>query len=344
MGRPFFLFAVVLDSLLCILLLCSGPASAGRIPDDVAAAINRINGHLYDDEFEAARRDIDSLAAAGVDRPFVLLYRAMLRQSEMMARESDYQEEPFFAALDSLQGQAEAMLANGGDSVLAYFFLGHSHAFRSLYQGRAGHTWSALKKGLAARKAYSKGYALDSTFYDIALGLGSYRYWKSVKTKAINWTPLFKNEKQNGLRLLRLAADSAEISRDAAGAAIIWVYINEKRYGEAIHLADLMRRRYRHGLTFLWALGKAYFELGDVREAAEMYQELLTRLLRDPGNYYNIIEASYYLSKCYRDMGEPSEGWRHRIIDLQEKLAACPIPDDTRKRQKNRLKEIFKKP
>lgn len=325
-------------------VLCwpTGKVEAAHFAPDLKDCLNTITENIYNDKFDKAEHLIDSLYASGCCRPFDFLAYSILYQSVMMAAESDSLESEFFMALDSVEFYSEEMLSEGRDSVLAYYLLGHQFAFRSLYDGRAGHTWSAIKKGLKARNAYSKGYKMDSTFQDIALGLGSYRYWKSVKTNAINWTPLFKDEKGNGIELLRRAADSSEISRDAAKTSLIWVYINEERYAEAIRLAEEMRRRYPHGLTFLWALGEAYYEFGDCDQAILIYTQILSRLKKRPGNYYNIIEAAWYQARCYRKYLKEDDRYREEACALYESISAMPIPEKTAKRQKDKLKDIKK--
>ncbi|MEE9442573.1 MAG: hypothetical protein V3V99_07885 [candidate division Zixibacteria bacterium] len=316
-------------------------ALARHIPDNIKACLNTITANIYNDQFQQAEALIDSLSNDGNARPFDFLFRSILYQSQMMAAESNYLEDQFFECLDSVEAYSRIKLESGQDSALAYYFSGHSHAFRSLYQGRAGHTWSAIKKALGARKAYDRGYKADSTFHDIALGLGSYKYWKTVKTKTLNWTPLFKSEKRRGIELLRLAADSSEISQDASRAALIWVYINEKQYGQALSLAIEMQDKYPHGLTFLWPLGQAYFELGDFRQAIRIYKEINDKLSVDPGNYFNIIEASFYLFQCYKFQRIDLKNARINICHLAEEIQSLPIPEETQKRQKKKINKIM---
>jgi len=332
---------------LLFIFLCGIPglspaAITHYFSDDLRNHLNAISGHIYNDEFDEAEELVNDLQDKTGPCALASLYRAILYQSRMMAAESDFLEDKFLASLDSVRFFADSMLAGDANPVLAYYYLGNQFAFKSLYQGRAGQTWGALKSGLAARKAYSKGYELDPHFHDIALGLGSYRYWKSVKTSFINWTPLFKNEKRGGIELLRLAADSSEISRDAAQTALIWVYINEKRYSEALRIIDNMKRRYPHGLTFLWAEAEVFYKLEDFRTAADIYRSILERLRKSPGNYYNIIESAYYIDDCYRKIdkrgGDESASGVHD--SLKSDISSYTIPEETRKRQEKKLKKL----
>lgn len=308
---------------------------------EILEILNGIQGNIYNDRFDNAEILTDSLFTIDSTGPLLYLFRAVLFQARMMAAESDFLKNQFMQALDSTAQISRTLLKNGEDSLLAYYCLGNAHAFRSLYEGRGGHMWNALRQGLAARGFYSKGYQLDTTFHDIAVGLGSYRYWKSVKTDAINWTPLFKDEKDNGIRLLERAADSSIFSRDAAKTALIWVYINEKMYGQALRLIDQMQRRYPFGLTFLWARGELYFKLGNYSQAIEVYRKIMGRLEDVPGNYYNLVEAAWFLDRCYRRTERKWQNHDTTRRDLAKKIESLPLPETTRKRQEDKLKSIL---
>ncbi len=316
-------------------------APGNHFPDAIEPVLNRITAEIYNDNFAGAESLLDSLCTTlSPPAPVCRMFRATIYQSHMMAAENDTLEHHLFAQLDSLEAAAGNMLENGDDSALAWYYLGQAHAYRALYLGRSGKLLDAIGSGLKARSAYIRGYTHDSSFHDIALGLGSYRYWKSVKTEFINWTPLVKNEWREGIRLLKLAADSSEISREAARTSLLWVYINEGDYDAAIRLADRMRREYPEGLTFHWALGQAFFEMKDYRMASSVYQSILNHLLQKPGNYYNIVEAGYYLSRCYRRLSQNDPIYVPRLERLRIDIASYPIPVETRRRQADKLDDI----
>lgn len=323
--------------------LLASQLHGGHFPDTLACRLNSINEKIYNEYFESANTAIDSLYKNSSWGPIGPLFRTILYQSQMMATESDFLEEPFMVTLDSIESAAEQMLEKGTDSVLAYFYLGHSQALRSVYNGRARHTWTAIKLGLAAGRSYSKGYELDSSFYDLAFGLGSYRYWKSVKTKLINWTPIFKNERSSGIDLLLLAADSAQISADVARSSLILVYINEKQFDKALNLSESLFAKYPGGLTYLWLKGEIYYRLKKFSLAIPIYETIANRLRGNPGNYYNRLEAAYFLSACYRALLSTERSYRNKLISLQEEVRTWNIPAETQKRQEKKLKKILAK-
>ena len=323
--------------------LLAGQVHSRHFPDTLINHLNGITEQIYNERFDSANALIDCLYQDSSWGPTGPLFRAILYQSQMMAAESDFLVKPFLATLDSVEASAKQMLEKGTDSALAYFYLGHNQAFRSLYKGRAGHTWAAIKHGLAAGRAYNKGYELDPSFYDLAFGLGSYRYWKSVKTKLINWTPLFRNEKTDGISLLLLAADSAQISVDAARTALIWVYINEKLFDEAIGLSESLATKYPHGLTFLWPQAETCYRLKEFSRAVSFYETIASHLRENQGNYYNGLEAAYFLSECYRALLPTDGNYHNKLAALQDEVRSWNIPAETQKRQSKKLKKILAK-
>lgn len=323
--------------------LLAGRLHGGHFPDTLADRLNGITEKIYNEHFDSANVMIDSLYRDSSWGPIGPLFRAISYQSQMMAAESDSLEKPFLITLDRVESAAKQMLERRADSALAYFYLGHSQVFRSVYKGRAGHTWAAVKHGLAAGRSYSKGYELDSSFYDLTFGLGSYRYWKSVKTKLINWTPLFRNERNSGISLLLLAVDSAQISADAARTALIWIYINEKQFDEALSLSESLSVKYPYGLTYLWPEGEIYCRLKKFSLAVPIYETITNRLRENHGNYYNSLEAAYFLSECYRALLPIENNYQNKLMALQEEVRSWNIPAETQERQGKKLKKILSK-
>jgi tetratricopeptide (TPR) repeat protein len=325
-----------------MLCLISPEAYGNHFPDPLKNCLNRITAHIYNDQFGPANQVIDSLSAANPSDPLVCLSRAILYQSEMMAEESDRLNGEYFALLDTVAAGADSVLAKGGDTVMGWYLKGQALALKSLRLGRSGHTWAAVKSGLAAGRAFGHGYEIDPSFHDLGLGLGSYRYWKSVKAGLLTLTFILKNEKKDGIELLQKAADSSEISGDAAITSLIWVYINEERYSEALRLADIMNQKYPDGLSFMWALGAIYRGIDDWEAAAGAYEKLRSHFQNEPGNYYNYIETSYYLLFCLRKMNRKDLKRAGMEKEIQSSIRAISFPEEVQKRQKKKLAYLLK--
>jgi tetratricopeptide (TPR) repeat protein len=316
------------------------PSPQTRFPTEMKQRLDGFFLLLFNDRFDSALAAVDSFPMIAEVGPMAELCRATLYQAQMTATESDSLHPAFMAAIDRLKAAAEDFLAERGDSALAFYYLGQAAAWKAVVDGRAGHRWSALRQGLSAGKLFDRAYGMDPSFHDLAMGLGSYRYWKSVRTRLLNWTPFFKDERQDGLRLLRLAIDSSDVSADAARASLIYALINERRYQEAIFMADSMYRKYPDGTTFLWALGEASLKADDAAKAAEAYAAILDRLRNNPGNYYNAVEAAYYLTEACRRADGPDSRFCHGLDRLRDEVGRWPLPEETRRRQARKLKAL----
>ncbi len=270
--------------------------------DELAA----VQSALYNERFAEA----DSIARAMIDRtpgdPAGYIFRAAAMLSEMTAYEENLYGELFIDLIDTSLALAEQQSEQSTGRTRAWMQLyrGHAHAYRALWESRFGSFVSAVRNGFAARNEYEDGLRADSTVYDLYLGLGSYHYWKSAKAGMLRWVGLLSNDKDRGIRELRLAADSSLVFRDAARQALIWVMLDRKEYDSAKVMAEEARGKYPDGNLFLWPLAQAQYELKEYRDAIATYRMIRERLDVTRGNYYNLIEADYRLSLCYEKVQE----------------------------------------
>jgi len=233
------------------------------------------------------------------DDPAGYLFRAAVQMSEMTDCEENLYDEQFHNLCDSIELSAHKYMDNCSprDSALCFLYLGHQNAYRAMWEVRFGSVFSGMSYGIKAKNRYETGLEIDSTLYDLYLGLGTFHYWKSAKAGILRMTGILKDERERGINELRLAIDSSQITSDAARSALIWVMENEGYYDSVIIYSERMIKKYPGGNSFLWPLGKAHFEKGEYEEAAEVYSKLLNRLKESPGNYYNVIEITYKLYK-----------------------------------------------
>jgi len=252
---------------------------------------------LLNARWDQAYRTYDSLCTIDSSDPVGYLYRAVVLQTEMTDREEVFRKREFTRLLDKAERLAENYM-NGGcskrDSAICQLYIGHQHAYRAVWETRFGSSISAITYGFKAKGAYQKGLEIDSTFYDLYLGMGSYHYWKSVKSGFLRYTGIFNDDREQGIEEIHLAIDSSLISRDAAKSSLIYILMNEKKYDSAILISDEMYERYPEGNFFLWPIAESYREMDNHEKTREYYKLLYDRLKEKPGNYYNLIEAVYY--------------------------------------------------
>nr|MBN2277853.1 hypothetical protein [candidate division Zixibacteria bacterium] len=325
--------------LISFLLQLYGFSGANSLPESRIEIIKAGQKALMNGSWNEARKLFRELYYRDTTDPVGYLMRAAALHAEMMDREENLYEDEFKNLCDSIGLSAEKKMTacSSSDSALYFLCLGHRSAYRSLWETRFGSTISSISYGMKARRKYQAGLKCDSTLYDLYLGLGSYHYWKSVKSGILKFTGLLKDEKEKGIREVRLAADSALFSRATARSSLIWILINERQYDSAIDLCREMLAEYPDGNSFLWPLAEGYYKSGNYDSSAAVYGRLLERLRSHPGNYYNVIEAAYYLGQSYDKKGQEDNN-----PQLRQYLNSIydDIPSAIRRKQKSKIRVL----
>ncbi len=254
----------------------------------------------------------------------------------MIDREENLHGELFKQLLDTVDLLTSQIIDTGSAESVAwmYLFRGHARAYRSLYESRFGSLVTALKLGLSTIDEYEAGLENNGRLYDLYAGIGSYHYWKSAKAGILKWLGIFKDERDEGIAELRLAADSSLLHRELARSALIWIWLDRKEYDSAAALAREFSHRHPDGKMFLWPLGQALFCMEEYQSAAAVFARIRTRLESFPGNYYNLIQCDYHLTQCYNWLSDP-ELTKATAAQVNEYYQH--IPGHTLKRQRAKL-------
>ena len=272
------------------------------------------------------------------DHPIGYVMQAIMLQGEMLDYKHFDDENYFYRLLDSNEIKCKALIEDHPHDPWPHYCLGLGHGSRAVYDARKGSWWSALRHGMKARNAFTQCIERDSTFYDAYVGLGSFHYWRTVKTRLINWLPLVQDDREEGIRELKTAAEKGRFSADFAHNALVWVLIDMKEFDSAESLAVEMHEKYSGGRKFLWGIAAARLAREDYDRAESACLQLLesTRNLHDD-NGHNEIECMLNLAVIYH------ETLRYeRCIAICESAESIPLTDDVKKRLKDKLKEIDK--
>ena len=305
-----------------------------------------VQGLIFNDRFKAADSSSLEIIERNANDPMGYVLLAMGLLAESSDREEDLYSDSLPKLLRKADSLARGVLDTGSTGTRAWMHLirGHTRALRSVLEARFSSLVSAIKQGYGARSEYLEALAVDSSLYDAYAGLGGFHYWKSAKAGFLRWIGLIKNEREVGIRELHLAADSSQISRESARASLIWIWINEEEYDSAIAIAAKMHAQYPEGLSFVWALSRAYQFKHEYDSSLTYCLPIRDRVAQNAGNFYNLIECDAAITRCYEQAGNRLKA-RIAAQRLEEYYDA--IPDNTRRRQKSNigyLKRIASKP
>lgn len=266
---------------------------------------------------------IDSLTLKGVD----LIHHHQFQEGINVFNEitSLYPEEPigyFFVAaayqtlIDAYRNEkykadfekyirlaikkSERKIKNSNPKAFDYFYAGASYEYRGIYRSFRGDWWGAFWDGGRGKKNMEKALEMDSTNYDIYYGLGTYYYWRSVKSKILWWLPFFGDQRKKGVEYTKLSIAKGRFAKDDAKWSLVRIYAEEKDYPEALNWGDSIKLINPEDILSKWFVGRAYIGLGKWPEAEKTYFEIISLCKNSP--YYDVaaeMEARYYLAFIY---------------------------------------------
>jgi tetratricopeptide (TPR) repeat protein len=270
---------LLLPVLLLLATLC--PASqAQRIPDD------RLHGMIREgialsgkQQYGAARRVFERAMRDYPAHPAGYLNLAILLQVMSLDFEVPVEMPRYLNSLEKAQLLAEAMTEIPALEAEGNYYIGMARSYLAYYHFRDGENWlSGLSQGLKATGFLEDCLEENPRAYDAMTGIGTYMYWKSKNMSFLTWTPFIDDERHAGIDMLRLAEVKAEYTAQQATNSLIWIYIEEERWTDAIKSAQRILRQFPGNRLFLWGLASAAEGKQDWRTAREAYRRIIASM------------------------------------------------------------------
>ena len=293
----------------------------------------------FQENYSLAESRFETLVRMAPEDPAGYFFKAALYQAQMIDYESNFREKDFYRNIKMAKMFARKRLKRDKRDAWAYLILGNTYGAKAVYDAKKGKWWSGLNNGLYAKSALKETIKHDPEIYDAYLGLGSYHFWTSVMTRAFWWLPFIGDHREKGISQTKLAYEKSIFSSGAAASGLIWMYIEEKEFDQAIGLAQKMQSQYPEGKSFLWPLAEAYLQKRDWNNALLTYQELFERLERNhatgnPDQSYNLIECRFHIANCLFSLGRYGE-----CASVCQKIWNLPLDEKIQKRQKAKLEK-----
>jgi len=234
------------------------------------------------------------------DEPAGYVFTAAAYQTLIDSYRNEKYKDKFEQNIETAIQKADAKLKNSNPSTLDYFYAGASYGYRGIYRSFRGNWWGAFWDGGKGKKFMEKALELDSTLNDVYFALGSYHYWRSVKSKILWWLPFFGDQRKKGIEYTKVAISKGKFAKDEAKYALVRIYAEEKDYANVLIWADSVKKINPQDPYSRWFVGLAYIGLGKWEEAEKTYQELISICKSSP--YYDLaaeVEARYHLALIY---------------------------------------------
>lgn len=270
-----------------------------------------------EERYDEAINYFSSLHQREPQSPTPGFFLATIWQSRMMDFESNQWREQFMSEIDVTIKLSSARLQENPGSTIDRFYLGSALSYKSFQISRERKYLRGIKLAIKGISEINRVIKADSSFYDAYIGIGSYLYWRSYLTRNFSWLPFFSDQRERGIKLIQTSYEKGELSKWAALSNLAWIYIQEKRYKEAIECAKKGLDRFPQTRTFLWPLGDAEFQNGDLDAALKTYKTLLKSVTAEKfNNHYNEIVLNLKIAQCYFELQE----WDHARSSAQRVL------------------------
>jgi len=268
--------------------------------------------------------------------PLGKIYLAANKIAEAYDYAQDFDETYILNSLESAKEQSEKLVEQDEANIWYRYFYALSEGYISYYEAIEGSWFSALSTGINSISEFEEILMEDENFYEAYIAIGTFEYWKSRKLEFVDWLPFASDTKNIGIDRLIVAIDSSSYNSHLAINSLIWIYIDQKKYDEAINVAGKALNEFPQSRTFKWGLARAYEEENPLK-AIELYLDILNSY---PGslkeNYKNEITLMHIIAQQYVKLGDKDKALKY----CNEILSVKNIPQKTLDELSERLERV----
>ncbi len=268
----------------CLLwALCAVGASAEDAPDTRPGGrtLHVVNEHIVNHQYRRAIAILDSALMhfpgnTDLHSLRVVLYYTWLDDYGTVDSLGGF----FLDAVDSSLVCARRDIESNPDDAYAHFARGSALAYRAIYnsytEGIGLRTIPGLlRDATGGVKSLKRARSADTSFADPLIGVGKYLHWKATH---FPWPFATKADRREGVRLLEEAIRRGVRFGGGAEQTLGWVLMSERRYDDAIALAEPLILKYPGSRFFRDIVARAKMHSGDLEGARAGYQYIMDHL------------------------------------------------------------------
>lgn len=307
--------------------------------------VNGIN-KIFEENYKAAENLFIELDKKYPTLPFGKIFLA----STKILVSNDYKIDLNEDELEELFDQAEEIIDNykekNGKNIWYNYFVALVNGYKSYYSIEQKDYLTGMFDGIESIRSFEECLEIDKNFTDSYVVIGNYLYWKSKKTEFIDWFPFVEDNTKQGISLLERAVKESVYSRKLAIYTLMWIYINEKRYDDAVKLSKIILDHYPDNRFVKRALASAYYYI-DIDKSIKILSEIKSSLMNDGVlNDRNKITLDYRIAKLNKELNriEKSKEICNKIInEYSSKNKLDSVVEKRLEMTKDLLKEINQK-
>lgn len=269
----------------------------------------RIVNATFRDQFELAIRITDSLIEKHPDHPAPYFFKSAVLQGVMSTyRINWYQKEVETNVAKAIE-VGNVLLTKSTDPWL-HFYIGGAYGYRGFNRFRKLNFIGAYRDAQRGIGHFEKALQKDSTLYDIYLGLGSYYYWRTAKSKFLRiitfWIP---DKRELGMAQLQFAIDHGRYAMYDALYVLLAALYDFGNYDKGLQLTiRAIQMKEAPNLTDLYFKGKFLAKKQKWSEVKSTFEEILKKIKDHP--YQSIgyqVECKYWIARVLSEEGKPEQ-------------------------------------
>jgi tetratricopeptide (TPR) repeat protein len=323
--------------LILIVLLIYFEASAQIYPDATVDSLLRSGIHcVVKQDYVSANQFFEQIDYDYPSLPLGKIYLAANKIAEAYDYAEDFDEKYIRDNLEEAKNQAEELIEKEETNIWPHYFLALSEGYISYYEAINDSWFPALTTGVSSISEFEDILKSDEKFFEAYIAIGTFEYWKSRKLEFVSWLPFSSDTKNLGIDFLITAIDSASYNSHLAINSLIWIYIDQKRYEDAIKIAQRALKEFPDSRSFKWGMARAYEDTNPAK-AISVYLEILKSYpkLKD-GNYKNEITLKHLIAQQYAKLGDNENALKY----CDEILSIKNIPEQTMDEMSDRLQRV----
>jgi tetratricopeptide (TPR) repeat protein len=299
-------------------LFCTSKIPAQIYPDSTVHKMLKEGIKLIvDQNYNEATKLFGSLEKMRSSLPLGKIYLA----ATLIAKSYDYQEpfddEAISEYLDDANKITQSLLNSDDKNIWNHYFYALAQGYNAYYDALKENWFSAFSTGLNSMSAFEYCLDEDRNFYESLIAIGTYKFWRSKKTEFLDWLPFVPNEEELGIDYLKKAIKFSGYNSHLAVHSLIWIYIEQGDFDNAVKVADTALNRDPDSRLFKWGLARAY-ENKNPEISINLYEEILNSYPKElKTNKINIITLKHLIAQQYVKLGKNKEA-----LDLCNEILA----------------------
>ena len=194
-------------------------------------------------------------------------------------RPKEHKDEAYFTLADKAISLARDQLRKS-DTADMHLYAGLGLALKARLYALRDDKRATAHAGVAARAEFVRALELDPDMADATAGLGLYNYYIDTLSAVAKMLRFFMGipggNKEEGIRQIEVGIDhGAMLAVDSRFYLAKNLRTYDRRYPDALGIAEPLVARYPHNAIFLLLVGNLNVEIGQKDEAAQYFRDVL---------------------------------------------------------------------